>query len=122
MVDTEWFQGKSTDEHDKSVVFNRVLLAVIVGIALALVVHTASAEPLYQAVSNDGKIVITLYSDSCSIPGVKNLPKKAVWRQDGKTYEGCAGLFETERMIAIYLDDHTVQLLPASLFAPVTSI
>ena len=79
------------------------------------------ARPMVQA-SVQG-IVITVHSEDCELKNVvSNLPKKATWVENGKTFEGCAGASPLGVLMFYFHGDKTVAAVPADLFVPVTGI
>lgn len=98
-----------------------VIWAVVVGIAIAGVVYSAKAlaEPMYR--TEQGGVVITLHSEKCALPEVSNLPNRATWEENGKTYEGCFGVQPAMRAVMLYfVTDRTVAVAPASIFTKVS--
>lgn len=82
----------------------------------------ARADPLYRA-SILG-VVITLHSEECALKDkVSNLPRKATWVENGKTYQGCFGYVEPLGLFMFYFsDDKTVAGIPASAFSKVHGV
>lgn len=76
------------------------------------------ADPFISAEA--GGVRITVYSEDCQIKEVANLQKRAVWTENGKTVEGCAGFFPELQMVFFYWADKTVVGVPASYFQRVT--
>ena len=75
-----------------------------------------NAAPLYRADAEGLSIV--LFSDKCAVEEVKNLPKRAVWTENGKEIEGCWGLSHTGAVM-FYFADKTVFDLPRQVFVTV---
>lgn len=95
-----------------------LIWAVLIGLTLAGVLYAsrAVAEPRLLAVDNNG-IAITLYDDPCELKGeIANLPYKATWTENGKTFEGCWQGRDEARSVVAYFSDHTVALIPYSVF------
>ena len=94
-------------------------LWVLVGIVLfAVLSRQAKADPFITAEA--GGVRITVYSEPCQIKEVANLDRRAVWTENGKTVEGCAGFFPELQMVFFYWADKTVVGVPASYFQRVT--
>jgi hypothetical protein len=77
------------------------------------------AEAKFTAsVSN---VTVTLYNEPCSLKEVSNLPHRATWKEDGKTYEGCFGIVPQAGVLMMYFkEDRTVAVMPFDVFVPVT--
>lgn len=80
----------------------------------------AHAKPLYEAKSQGTSIV--LYDETCALPAVTNLVLRAVWVQDGKSYEGCWGATPPLGVVMAYFSDKTVAAIPISAFERVVGI
>jgi len=72
------------------------------------------AKTLYIARSGD--ITVSLTDEPCQIQAVSNLPKRAIWVEKGKTFEGCYGLQPNAGIVMAYFDDKTVAVFPGQLF------
>lgn len=97
------------------------LLAILFGIALAFVVKIAGADPLVQAVVNSGRVVITVYSESCALTEfVANLPKRATWKEGDKVFEGCAGVSPLGVAMFYFREDKSIAVVPIEMFERVT--
>jgi hypothetical protein len=84
---------------------------------VALMLATSvCAAPLYRATS--GNVQVVLHSDKCALPEVTNLPKRAVWIEDGKQIEGCWGV-SPFTYVVFYFADKTATAIPQSEFAKV---
>ena len=99
----------------------KYLLALAAAVFLFLP-SQVKADAQYRAVIQG--VVITLYSDECTLKGtVSNLPRKATWLEDGKTFEGCFGYVEALGLLMFYFrEDKTVAGLPSSVFTKVHSL
>lgn len=93
---------------------------VIVGLSLALwVAGKPRAAPIAQA-NSDGT-VITLTDEPCAISAVENLPLRATWTQNGKTFEGCWAAHPAG-IVLLYFDDRSVTIAPRSVFQKLTGV
>lgn len=86
-------------------------------LALGLAVQ-ASAAPI--ATASHAGVIVTLTDEPCALPAVANLPNRATWQQDSKTYEGCFGV--RAGLVLAYFDDRTVALLPLDGFIRATGV
>lgn len=77
------------------------------------------AEPV--AVASGNGITITIHTDPCKSEGVKNLPKRATWKEAGGEVEGCYGVAGGQ-IVMMYFDDKTVAVLPVQLFKRVNGV
>lgn len=93
-----------------------VAAAVALMIALG---RNANAEPM-AAVEQEG-VRIVIYTEDCQLKEVKNLIKRATWTENGKTVEGCAGLFPQIGLVLFYFTDRTVVPVPAQMFQRVSN-
>lgn len=93
--------------------------AVVVVLGWGLHSGKVFGEPM--AVAKEGGIRIVVYTEDCSLKEVKNLPKRATWTENGKTIEGCVGLFGQIGLAMFYFADKTVVPVPMQLFEKVTS-
>ncbi len=94
--------------------------AVLAGI-LFFVATSAFGEPTHRA-SVQG-LVITLHSEKCTLKEVANLPRRATWQENGKTFEGCVGYNEALGVLMFFfLEDKSVAAIPSSVFTRVTGI
>ena len=103
--------------------WRRVGLAIVGGILLAVILLplTAQAEARYSA-SSQG-IVITLYSEECKLKEVANLPYRATWTENGKTFEGCFSVAGELKMVMLYfVDDRSVAVVPVGVFREVKGV
>lgn len=80
-------------------------LLYLLGLALP-----AQAKPRLTA--SEGNAVITLFDDKCELKEVSNLPYKALWVADGKTFVGCWGVRPDTRQVVFYFDDGSVGIIP----------
>lgn len=97
------------------------LLVALAAVYFLTYGHNAHADPRYQA-SVQG-VVITLHSEKCAIAEVSNLPYRATWMENGKTYEGCFGVVWPLEMVMFYfLGDRTVAVVPTAMFRAVQGV
>lgn len=93
-----------------------VLLLALAINAMLFVAWTAPAHaaPVAVLTADDGHVVLT--DEPCTMPDqVANLPYRATWSQGGKTQEGCYSVFGGSVIVG-YFADHTVAVMPASMF------
>ena len=81
----------------------------------------AYAEPIARA--SAGGISITVYSEPCALKEVSNLPARATWTENGKTFEGCAAANpELGVVVFFFREDKSVAAVPMQAFAPVIGV
>ena len=91
-------------------------LLLTVGLLLP---NLGSATPIAQFSASG--ISITLTDEDCRLKDtVTNLPKRAIWTENGKDVEGCFGVFQQISMITFYFTDKTATTLPTQIFSRVT--
>ena len=86
---------------------------------LALLAFPVQAEVLYMARDDNGTVV-ELTNEPCALPAVANLPKRAVWRETGKVFEGC--YVARFGAVVMYFSDRTVIIAPMNAFTRVTNL
>lgn len=90
---------------------------VVLFMVLALAVFSAVAEPTHKASGQGVEIVI--HSEACAFKDiVGNLPYRATWHEQGRTFEGCGG-FHPVGVAMFWFSDKTVFPLPAQYFVKV---
>lgn len=89
-------------------------LSIIAVLLLMALWKPAKAEAI--AATEQGGVRIVLYSEKCAIKGVANLPHRASFHENGKTYEGCAGM-SPFGLILFYFSDETVFAVPVDAFS-----
>lgn len=93
--------------------------------ALCGVSMLLGAAPLYAqpvAVFSGGGVSITLHDDECRLKSeITNLPRRAVWVENGVSVEGCFGLIEQVRVFSFYFADKTATALPTQIFTRITA-
>ena len=123
-INTEWFQGRGTDEEKmERCYWRRVGLAIFLGIALAVILLplVAVAKPQYLASSGD--VTITLFNDKCELKEVANLPFKVTWQEGGKVFHGCFGVNGEAGVVMMFFPgDKSVAAAPVGMFKPVTGV
>jgi hypothetical protein len=121
VADSEWFEGLSADEAKEDRVHLRVWVGrvlVLLGILIGVVLATdAYAVPVAEAGYNQARIVLT--DEKCKVKEITNLPRRAIWTERGKTFEGCFELHQWGFVVA-YFDDATVAIIPLDMFKPIT--
>lgn len=71
----------------------------------------AYSGPRLQATQEGVRVV--LYDDPCQLTEqIANLPYKATWEEDGKTFQGCWGPRPDMRVMVAYFEDKTVGIIP----------
>ena len=118
--DKEWFDGRSMDEQLERCYWRRVGAAVFLGLVLALFVGLVHGQPFAVAKADNGSV--TLHRAPCELKSqIANLPYKAVWLQDGKTFEGCWA-HHPYGLVVAYFDDLTVVLIQPQVFQPLRAM
>lgn len=92
-------------------------LAIVFFIVLGLSLD-AKAKPTHIAI-NEG-ITITAHDDKCGLSAVQ-LPLKATWKENCKSFDGCVGMHPAGVLI-FYFTDGSIVLLSPQLFKPVTGV
>lgn len=88
-----------------------VVLAILFGIALAMLPIYGHAEP--RLAVTQGNVTVTLYDDPCELgEKVTNLQFKATWQEGGRTFNGCWNARPDLEVVVAYFDDLTVALIP----------
>lgn len=77
----------------------------------------AKADPI--AAAEQGGVRITVYTEKCELKEVANLSNRATWTENGKTIEGCAGVFPQAGLVMFYFADRTVVPAPMHIFEKV---
>ena len=94
------------------------LLLLLLSLGLILP-NSGIAKPI--AIFSASNVTITLHDDACSLKSeITNLPKRAVWLQDGKAVEGCFGFSAQFGLVNFYFADKTSTAIPAQFFEAVT--
>jgi hypothetical protein len=94
--------------------------AFLAGI-LFFVASSVYGEPTHRT-SIQG-VVITLHSEKCALSEVANLPRRATWVENGKTFEGCVGYADAFGMLMFFFkDDKSVAIIPVDAFSKVTGV
>lgn len=90
-----------------------IVWGVLIGLVLAGTFYASRlyAEPRFTA-QGEG-VVITLYDEPCDLEDqITNLPYKATWVENGKTFKGCFVPRPDAGFVIAYFDDKTVALIP----------
>lgn len=78
------------------------------------------AEPM--AAAEQGNVRVVVYTEDCALTNVvENLTKRATWTENGKTLEGCAGIFPQVGMVLFYFTDKTMFPVPMQIFSRVSN-
>lgn len=118
----DWSEGHDwslfhEDKPRKTMAPYWVIVAILFGIAAALVSYKLRAEPIARM--GNHQYQITLHKEKCAVPAVTNLPQRATWTENGKTFEGCFGVDEELRIVVFYFEDKTVAAIPQRAFKAV---
>lgn len=88
---------------------------------LLLIPMPANSEARYSATVQG--ITITLFAEKCELPEVSNLPNRATWTENGKTFEGCFSYIEPLEMLMFFFrEDRSVAVVPSGVFKKVTGV
>ena len=79
-------------------------------------VSAAFAKPVGILI-NEG-ITIALFDEPCALSQVSNLPYRATWTENGKTFAGCFSLRPDVGAVVAYFTDGSVALIPMQAFKP----
>lgn len=93
-------------------------MRLLVFVLLCIWAIPGHTEPMGQAKLGE-KVTVVLHSEKCALDAVANLPGRATWVEDGKTFEGCFGFDRNFGIIRLYFSDKTVVAVPVQLFARV---
>ncbi len=93
------------------------LMTALIGVASCFAAGPGVAGEPFAMVQNE-KAVVTLFREACELKDVSNLKHRATWVEDGKSYEGCFGVF-FEHAIGFYFDDKQVAVIPVAAFVPI---
>lgn len=95
------------------------VLALVFGLILLVHVIASYAVPVYE--TTQGAVRVVVYNDPCKLDAVKNLPVRAVWFENDKEIEGCAGARDDLGVAIIYFADKTIAVIPLFAFRRLTS-
>lgn len=98
----------------------KLLTAVIVASVVAYFIPPTRAVAVYE--TRTDKALITLYTESCTLPAVSNLPLRATWIEAGQTFEGCWAPRPDAGLIVFYFSDRTVGLAPIAAFTKIMGV
>ena len=97
--------------------------AVVFGLILAVALYAGKALSSPRFVATDGTTSITLHDEPCELKEVvTNLPYKATWTENGKSFEGCWGSWVNDQRVLAYFTDKTVALIPFNALAKVQGV
>lgn len=94
-------------------VFPLPVYAVLIALALCWP-SMVFAEPVFS--TSGGGVTVTLHKEKCAMPQVTNLPLRATWEENGKTFEGCVGAIPPLRAFIFFFSDLTVTAIPMDAF------
>jgi hypothetical protein len=98
----------------------RIVVLSLIALAIAMAIYKpVHAEPM--AAAEAGGVRLVIHTEDCKLKEITNLAKRATWTQDGKTQEGCAGLFQEVGMVIFYFTDKTAFPVPVQMFTRVTN-
>lgn len=99
---------------------DRIVIVILWALVLFVAAYTfrVYADPLVQAKA--GGVTVTLYTEDCQLKEITNLPKRAVWTENGKDFEGCWAVNPDLRVVIAYFSDKTATALPMQIFQRVT--
>ena len=80
----------------------------------------AYSAPIYQATSEGITVVLT--DEPCKFHEVVDLPRRALWTENGKTFEGCWGAHPAFPIVLAYFSDKSVVALPKEMFTKVIGV
>lgn len=78
------------------------------------------AGPIYQA--EEGGVRVVLTDEPCKFESVVQLPKRATWTENGKTFEGCYGGHPIFPIVLCYFSDKSIVALPVEMFKRVVGV
>lgn len=109
-------------KHDRWVLVNRAILVAVIAAILSfgpvLWWAKAHAGPVAEAAADGAKVTLT--DEDCKLKDkVTNLPKRATWKEKGKTFEGCFGVHPGGVVMA-YFSDGSVVIIPVQMFTAVS--
>lgn len=83
-------------------------------------VSEVRAEPIFRSAA--GNVIVTLFDEKCQLSEISNLPRRAVWNENGKDVEGCWGLSQVTGAVIFYFSDKTVFDMPRQVFGRVSGV
>lgn len=92
------------------------LISLIAFVVMLTFATGAFAKPVMRL--TNGPVTITLYDDKKSCQQAMNLPRKAVWLENGKEVQGCWGL-NPIGVVMFWFEDKTVASAPAQAFTEI---
>lgn len=98
---------------------HKKIVALLLGLFLFVFADSAGAEPKYEVTKNGIRVVV--YDEDCRLDAIKNLKWKAVWFENGKEIEGCAGAKDEYEVVIIYFADKTIAVIPMFAFRRLSS-
>ena len=107
-------------KHDRLVIANKVLFALVVGLFLAMAMAPVFAEPVFQGQGQG--VTITIYNEPCKLEAVSNLPFRATWEEKGKVTEGCIAPRPEVGVVVGYFADRSIALMPIEMFQRLTGV
>lgn len=114
--ETDWFAEQA--QHERCY-WRRVGFVIFLALALVLLPLGLYAGPVAMM---EGKgLSVTLYHpEKCQLEAVSNLPFRATWTENGKTFEGCFTIDGQLGIVRMYFEDKSVVAIPVQLFQRVT--
>ena len=91
----------------------------LVAFFLSIALYATSVQADVIAVANIEGVKISLLNDKCDLKEVSNLPYKATWVEDGRTYKGCWAANQGF-VVGFFVDDKSVAVMPMRIFQKMT--
>ena len=108
-------------KHDRLVIANKVLFALVVGLFLAMAMAPVFAEPMAQGSNAQG--TITIFTEECQLKNFIDLEKRATLERNGKVMEGCISVLEGMNMFVFYYQPaKQILLIDGRFFHRVTGV
>jgi hypothetical protein len=95
-------------------------LAFLLAVFMIALTTIAQAKPLFVIELDDTTITFT--DEPCALKAVGNLPYRAYRTQDGKVYEGCAGMNVFKHVLIYFVEDRSFVSLPGSMLKKLTGV
>lgn len=93
--------------------------AILFAGAIVLLLYPKKAHAETKMKAEAGGVVVLAYDSKCKLKEVGNLPYRATWTENGKTLEGCVGIFTQMGICLFYFEDKTVVAIPMQMFSRV---
>lgn len=93
----------------------RALAALVCAALSGCAVAPPQPASAPAAVATREDVTLSLYTEPCALPAVKNLPYRAIWRDARGAYEGCYDV-RLGAVVVAYFTDRTVIVVPLEVF------